>query len=204
MSHVPTTAFVFDLGGVLIDWNPRYLYRKLFDDEQAMELFLRDVCSLEWNAHQDAGRPFREGVELLANRFPSQRPLIEAFFERWEEMVGGPIHGTVEILGRLRDQGSELYGLSNWSAETFPKVRNRFDFLGWFRHILVSGEFGARKPDPSIYREFVRRVGKPAQECLFIDDVEENVAAARRTGFQAIQFASPAQLEEELKRRSLL
>src|SRR6266478_300129 len=143
---------VFDLGGVLVDWDPRHLYLKLFsNDETAMEHFLAYVCTDEWNRAQDAGRSFAEGARLLKRQHPDKAELIDAYHARFDEMIAGPIAGTVEILAELRDRGAPLYGLTNWSAETYPLALERFEFLSWFRGILVSGEVGAIKPDPRIY-----------------------------------------------------
>jgi 2-haloacid dehalogenase len=133
-------AAVFDLGGVLIDWNPRYLYRKLLADDAAVETFLTEICSQEWNSEQDLGRSWSEAVESLAREHPDQRALIAAYRERWEEMLGGPIDESVELLAELRASGLPLFALSNWSAETFPIALSRYSFLSWFTGIVISGE----------------------------------------------------------------
>ncbi len=132
-------AVVFDLGGVLIDWNPRYLYRKLFDCEEAMELFLREVCNDAWNARQDAGRTFSEATETLIAEHPDKAELIRAYYDRWPEMLAGSLPRNVAILADLKEAGIPLYSLTNWSAETFPIALQRFDFLQWFQDIIVSG-----------------------------------------------------------------
>lgn len=193
-----STAVVFDLGGVLLDWDPRYLYRKLFDDEEEMEYFLSEVCSPEWNVQQDAGRPFDEAVAERAARFPHYQALIEAYFSRWHEMLHGPIQGTVDILSELRNGGYFLCALSNWSAETFPIAYRRYDFLQWFEHIVLSGEEETVKPRPRIYRRLLARIGRPAGECIFIDDVDRNVQAAQALGFNAVRFRNPEALRAEL------
>lgn len=192
-------SIVFDLGGVLLDWDPRYLYRKLFDDEAEMEYFLTQVCSPQWNAQQDAGRPFAEAVAELSERFPQYQAMIEAYHTRWDEMLRGAIDGTVEILAELRARGYFLCALSNWSAETFPFARRRFEFLDWFEVIVLSGEEETIKPDPAIYRILLERIGRPARECVFLDDAPRNVRAARDLGFTAVPFESPARLREQLK-----
>src|SRR5882724_3854695 len=144
---------VFDLGGVLIDWDPRHLYRKLFaGDESAMEQFLATVCTHEWNRCQDAGRSFAEGARLLKAEHPNKAELIDAYGARFHEMMPGPIAGSVEILAELRARGTPLYLLSNFSAETFPPAFERFDFLRWFHGMVISGEVGVIKPDPRIYK----------------------------------------------------
>jgi 2-haloacid dehalogenase len=197
-------AVVFDLGGVLVDWNPRYLYRKLIEDEAAVERFLAEVCTPEWNLKQDAGRPFAEAVEELIVQYPDQHELIRAYHLRWEETVGGPIEGTVEILAELKRAGYTVAALSNWSAETFPVARRRFDFLNWFDVTVISGEVKMVKPDPRIFELLLERLGRRAEECVYIDDVEANVRAARELGFRAIHFTSPDRLREELKRMEIL
>jgi 2-haloacid dehalogenase len=194
---------IFDLGAVLIDWNPRHLYRKLFDDEAAMEAFLGEVCTPAWNAEQDRGRTWREAVDLLVAEHPGHRDLIQAYHLRWDEMLNGPIDGSVAILERLDRRGLELHALTNWSAETFPLARERYGFLERFRTILVSGEERLMKPDPAIFALMLARIGHAAERCLFIDDSAKNVEAASRLGFDAIHFSSPAQLEAELAGRGL-
>lgn len=195
---------VFDLGGVLIDWNPRHLYRKLFDDEAAMERFLTEVCSDDWNSRQDAGRPFGEGVELLAARHPDERPLIEAYWHRWPEMLGGPITPTVRILEELVGRQVELHALTNWSAETFNIARPQFGFLDHFGTIVVSGEERIIKPDPRIFEILLSRIGHPASACIYIDDSHKNVIAAEALGFDAIRFENGDQLQGALAARGLL
>ena len=197
-------AAVFDLGGVLIDWDPRHLYRKLFDDEAEMEAFLAEVCNGEWNERQDEGRPFAEAVAELTARHPQHRDMIAAYHERWPEMLGGALDGTVAILGELRSLGRPLYALSNWSAETFPHARERFAFLAWFRGLVVSGEVGVKKPDPEIYEILLRRYGLDPTGTVFIDDSADNVSAARALGFEAVQFSSAAELRSRLRRLDLL
>ena len=196
---------VFDLGGVLLDWNPRHLYRKLFaGDEAAMEHFLAKVCTHEWNRCQDAGRSFAEGERLLKAEHPDKVELIDAYGARFDEMIAGPIAGMVEILAELRDRGTPLYGLTNWSAETYPPARERFAFLSWFRGILVSGEVGVIKPDPRIFEVLIERFAINPENAVYIDDVEANVAAAQSFGIHAIQFTTPARLRRELTRLGLL
>lgn len=192
-------AIVFDLGGVLIDWNRRYLYRGLFDgDEVELNNFLTNICSLEWNAKQDAGHSFTEAIAKRIQLFPEHAPYIQAYFSRWEEMIGGEITGTVHVLSALRDKGYPLYALSNWSAETYPLVYKRFEFLSWFREVVLSGEEKMVKPDPAIYKLLLHRINRKAQQCLFIDDSEQNILAAKELGFQTILYSSPKALYSEL------
>ena len=201
---MPVKAVVFDLGGVLIDWDPRYLYRKLLDDEAAVEEFLATVCTPEWNAEQDRGRPFAEGVAELVVRHPAHAAAITAYHERWPEMLGGDIAGTVELLAELRAAGVPVYALTNWSAETFGIARERFEFLEWFDGVLVSGEERMIKPDPAIFRLLLDRFGLDPGATFYIDDSPANVAAADRIGFDAVRFTSPAQLRRDLEARGLL
>jgi 2-haloacid dehalogenase len=197
-------VFVFDLGGVLIDWNPRHLYRKMFDNEATMEWFLAEVCHSDWNVEQDRGRTFAAAVEEAAARHPDHRPLIAAYFERWPEMLAGPIERSVAILEELKDAGYELHALTNWSAETFPFARDRFAFLDRFETILVSADVGLIKPDPAIFQLLLERIGRTAAECLYIDDSPKNVRGAAELGFDAIAFENAEQLRKELARRDLL
>jgi 2-haloacid dehalogenase len=197
-------AIVFDLGGVLVDWNPRYLYRKLFGEEEAaMERFLAEVCTGEWNAKQDAGRPLSVATAELIARHPAQEALIRAYYDRWAEMVGGAIEPTVEILTGLKGAAYPLFALSNWSAETWPIARERFSFFEMFEHIVISGEIEMVKPDQEIFAHLLEKARRPAEACVFIDDSPGNVTAAAALGFDAIHFRSPAQLREELVRRGI-
>jgi 2-haloacid dehalogenase len=198
-------AVVFDLGGVCIDWDPRYLYRQLFaGDEAAMERFLAEVCTQEWNAEQDSGRSWAEAVETLSREHPEARDLIEAFRDRWSEMLGGAIDGTVEVLDELRAGGTPIYALSNWSVETFPLARPRFAFLDWFEGIVISGVEGIRKPDPRIFRLLMDRYGLRPETTVFVDDVAENVAAAEALGMVGRVFRDGGALRRDLHRLGLL
>jgi 2-haloacid dehalogenase len=205
MTTAGRNIVVFDLGGVLIDWDPRHLYRKLFaGDEAAMEHFLATVCTHEWNRCQDAGRSFAEGARLLKAEYPDKGELIDAYGARFDEMVAGPIAGSVELLAELRDCGTPLYGLTNWSAETYAPARQRFDFLAWFRGILVSGEVGVIKPDPRIFELLIERFAIDPERAVYIDDVEANVSAARPFGMHTIHFTTAAALRDELVAQGLL
>jgi 2-haloacid dehalogenase len=196
---------VFDLGGVLIDWNPRYLYRKLFNgDDAAMEHFLATVCTSSWNAQQDAGRPFAEACASLKSEYPSHADLIDAWFQRQPEMVSGPIQGTVDILAELRARKVPLYALSNWSAETFPISLKRFEFLRWFQGTLLSGEVRLLKPDPRIFRRFFETHAVDPADAVYIDDMKANVDAASTLGMHGIHFTDPPALRTELMKLGLL
>ena len=199
-----TKILVFDLGGVLIDWNPRYLYRKLIDDEGDINLFLSEVCNSEWNVKQDAGRALAEATAERIALFPEKKSLIEAFYDRWEEMLGGEINETVEILRELKNKGESIYALTNWSGETFSIAEERFDFLQWFDGTLVSGVEKMAKPDPEIFHLLLKRYELQAENCLFIDDSKTNIEAAARIGFETHHFKSAAGLRQELIAANLL
>jgi 2-haloacid dehalogenase len=203
--HGRFDAVVFDLGGVLIDWDPRYLYRSLFDgDEAAVERFLAEVTTPAWNAAQDAGRTWREAIDALIALHPDRRDLIVAYDERWAEMLGGPIDGTVDVLADLRRIGIRLAALSNWSAEKFPIARERYPFLGWFETIVISGDVGMCKPDPRIYRHLLGQTGFDATSTVFVDDAPANVAVAADLGMTALLFQDPATLRSDLERLGLV
>ena len=205
MAEPVRNVVVFDIGGVLIDWNPRHLYRKLFPgDEPAMEDFLANVCTHEWNRCHDAGRIFAEGARLLKLEHPDKAELIDAYGARFDEMMPGPIEGAVEILAELRDRDTPLYALSNFSAETFPPALERFDFLRWFCGMVISGEVGIIKPDPRIYEVMLARFAIDPHRAVYIDDVAANAEAARPFGIHGIHFTTPGALREELVRLALL
>ena len=198
------SVVVFDLGGVLIDWNPRYLYRKLFQNEAVMEHFLANICTTEWNLQQDAGRSFAQACATLKLEHPNNAEMIDAWFERFDEMMAGPIAGTVDILTELREREVPTYALSNWSAETFPYAQRRFEFLQWFRAIFLSAEVHLVKPDPRIFRSFCEKFALTPEQIIYIDDLQHNVEVASRIGMQAIRFSDPASLREELVQLGLL
>jgi len=195
--------FVFDVGGVLVNWDPRHLYRKIFSSEKEMEYFLAEVCPPAWNLTLDAGRPFKEACDEKAKEFPQYAAQIEAYRTRWPEMIAGPIEGTESIVRELKEKGYALYALSNFSAETFPLTKKRFDVFNLFDGIVLSGEEKINKPDPEIYRRLLTRYGLKAEECLFIDDNLENIKAAQKLGFQTIHFTAANELRGELTRRRI-
>jgi 2-haloacid dehalogenase len=196
---------LFDLGGVLIDWNPRYLYRPLFgDDEAAMEDFLARICPPEWNHQLDEGKPFAQAVAERQRLFPEHAPLIALWHHGWPQMLRDEIGETVAILRELRERGRRLFALTNWSAETFPIARARFPFLGWFEDIVVSGEVGLAKPDPRIFELTIRRTGLDPAATLFTDDSPRNIEAARASGLHAELFRDPAGLRATLRAVGLL
>jgi 2-haloacid dehalogenase len=191
-------AIVFDLGGVLIDWNPRHLYRQLFgNDVDGMERFLAEVCTQAWNEKQDAGRSWEEATAEATASHPKDAALIKAYRERWEEMLGGPLADSVKVLDELRGSGIRLYALTNWSQYTFPFALARYPFLQWFDDIVVSGREGLIKPDPAIFKLLPSRFGIEASRSVFIDDTPKNVEAATRLGYHAIQFCNASQLRHD-------
>jgi 2-haloacid dehalogenase len=202
--HGPIDAVVFDIGGVLLDWNPRYLYRGLFDDEAEMEYFLSAVCTLEWHHDNDLGVPIEQSCGRLAAAHPEYAEKIWAWGRRSEEMIAGPIDATVAVLRELRDAGVRCYALTNMESWTFPLREARFPFFGWFDGIVVSSHEGVAKPDPEIFRRVLKRFGLEADRTLLIDDAERNVDAAHALGWQALQFTSATALRSVLVEVGLL
>jgi 2-haloacid dehalogenase len=197
-------AVVFDIGGVLLDWDPRHLYRKLFADEEAMNRFLDQVCTMEWHQRHDRGYSVVESCEKLATAHPEHAELIRAWGHRGEEMVAGPIDGSVEILKELRRAGVACYALTNMERESYPRRVARYPFLSWFDGAVVSGFEGVIKPDPEIFRLLLSRFDLRPESTLVIDDSAANVEAARTLGMHALRFRSPAQLRAELERMRVL
>ena len=197
---------IFDLGGVLIDWNPEIVYLDTFKgNRKKMEKFFDEVCTFDWNENQDAGYPLDNATEDRIALFPEQADLIRMYYGRWEEMLRGPIPGTVSILEKLvNNNGYRVFALTNWSAETFPIALKRFDFLHWFEGIVVSGTEKTRKPFQEIYETTLERYGLKASESIFIDDNERNIIAANLLGIQTIKFLNPHQLEKDLKTKEIL
>jgi 2-haloacid dehalogenase len=195
---------VFDIGNVLLRWDPRFLYRKIFADESRMEWFLAHVCGNEWNLEQDRGRSFAEAVGEAALRHPEYAAEIAAYDARWQETLPHTIDGSVAILESLKVRGAPLYAITNWNGEKFRETRSRFAFLGHFRDIVVSGDARLVKPDPAIYRLLLDRNGLAATDCLFIDDSATNVAGAEAVGMKAHHFRSPELLTETLRRAGLM
>lgn len=196
-------TIVFDLGGVLVDWNPDYVYRTIFSDPEKMRWFYENVCTSDWNEEQDAGRSLKEATEELVTKFPDHEENIRAYYGRWTEMLGGPIHGTVEVLRGLKDAGVKLYALTNWSHETFPIALERYEFLHWFHGRIVSGEEKTRKPFLQIYQSLIDRFGINPAAAVYIDDNARNLAPAEELGFHTIHFKSPEQLRSELRELSI-
>jgi 2-haloacid dehalogenase len=197
---MPIQTIIFDLGGVLIDWNPAYVFTKLIPDADRRQFFFDHVCTHDWNVEQDAGRSIADATELKVAEFPEWETEIRAFYGRWTEMLGGAIEGTVDILRAVKaDPIYQVLALTNWSHETFPIAQSRYDFLGWFEGIVVSGEEKTRKPFTDIYKILLDRYHVEADKAIFIDDSIKNVEAARALGIHGIVFESPAQLKTALR-----
>ncbi len=193
-------TIIFDLGGVLVDWSPDYVYKSIFNDEQQMQGFYDNICTPDWNEEQDAGRTLKEATDELVARFPEHEANIRIYYDRWEEMMKGSIQGTVEIFKKLKDSGQyKLYALTNWSHETFPIALKRFDFLHWFDGRLVSGEEKIRKPFKEIYELIISRYNIDPLKAVYIDDNARNLTVPAEMGIHTIHFKSPQQLEEQLK-----
>ena len=194
-----TETLIFDLGNVLIRWNPKRVFRTIFKTEAAIDKFLAEICTMDWNEKQDAGRSIAEGNRILIEKHPQYQTEIEAYYGRWAEMLGGEIKGTVEILEELKaTRKYRLYALTNWSAETFPEALKRYEFLQYFKEILVSGKEGIKKPNAAIYELTLSRFGIDSATAIFIDDSARNVAAAEAVGIPSIHFKSAAQLRQAL------
>ncbi len=194
-------TIIFDLGGVLVDWNPKYVYRKVFNgDEEKVDWFLNTICTSDWNVEQDGGRTLKDATELLVSQHPEYEEWIRIYYDRWEEMLGGVIHETESLLNKLKQDNSySLYALTNWSGETFPIALERFEFLQHFEGIVVSGDEQTRKPFAKIYEIILERYKLEASTCVFIDDNLENIVAAEKMGIVGIHYKNTPQLESELR-----
>ncbi|MFM8850210.1 MAG: HAD family hydrolase [Cytophagales bacterium] len=205
LGNAEVDTIIFDLGGVLIDWNPRYLYRRIFNTEEEITWFLENICTPEWNDQQDAGRSFEEATEELVQQFPEHEVAIRAWYGRWHETILGPVDGTVEILKQLKEsKKNRLYALTNWSAQTFPWALDNFEFLHWFDGIVVSGVEKTRKPFPEFYQILFDRYQINPAKAIFIDDNHKNVMGAYAVGLPTIHFQSPKELRIELINLALL
>jgi 2-haloacid dehalogenase len=192
-------TIVYDLGGVLVDWSPLYVYKDYFKTDEERNYFFEHICTSEWNEEQDAGRSIEEGTKLLLQQFPGWENAILDFYGRWEEMLRGSIDASVEVLQQLKQSGNyKLYALSNWSAETFPIALLRFEFLHWFDGRLISGEEKTRKPFREFYQRLIDRYEVDVSRTLFIDDNVRNVKAAEELGFAVIHFQTVNQLKNDL------
>lgn len=199
MNRNKADIVVFDIGNVLIDWNPEHLYARVIPDPRARRWFLAHVCTPEWNRAQDRGRSFAEAIAERRALFPEWRAEIEAFRARWREMIPRAIEGSVALLERLRESGVPCYAITNFSGETFPEAQALYPFLKRFEGIVVSADEGLLKPDGAIFDLFLRRYGLAPARCLFIDDVAENVEGARSAGMRAVRYENPALLARDLR-----
>jgi 2-haloacid dehalogenase len=198
-NYLTINTIVFDLGGVLIDWNPDYVFRDLIPDADRRRYFFDNICTHDWNIEQDAGRPLQVATDQLVAEWPDWESEIRAYYGRWEEMLGGPIEPTVDLLRELRDGGNyRLLALTNWSAETFPVALERYEFLHWFEGIVVSGTEMTRKPFAKIYEILLDRYAVDPAHAVFIDDALPNVRGAEAVGMQAIHFKDTAQVRADL------
>lgn len=203
MKHID--SIIFDLGGVLIDWNPEYVYFDVFKgDRQKMQWFFNNICTSDWNENQDAGYPMAKATEERVALFPEHEEHIRMFYGRWDDMLGDAIKGTVSILDKLvKSPDYKVVALTNWSHETFPKALKKFDFLQWFEGIIVSGEEKTRKPFDKIYHLTLDRFNIKAENSIFIDDNIKNIESANALGIHGIQFKNPEQLVQQLKQYNI-
>ncbi|TCJ13951.1 HAD family phosphatase [Flaviaesturariibacter flavus] len=199
-----TRSIIWDLGNVLVDWSPRYLYDKIFKDSKERDHFLEHICTMEWHNTVDGGRPVKEATEQLVRQHPAWEQPIRAFYARWKEMFQGEIEGSVAILRTLKEKGFSQYALSNWSAELFEQSRCDFPFLDWFDGIVLSGAERMTKPHPGLYLVLLERFNINAATAVYIDDRESNVATAVNLGMDGIVFRDPETLRRDLKLRGLL
>ncbi|RYY41395.1 MAG: HAD family phosphatase [Chitinophagaceae bacterium] len=194
---------IWDLGNVLVDWSPRYLCDKLFDDASERDWFLSHVCTMEWHNAVDAGGSTEDSTSALVAAHPDWAEQIRAYYGRWKEMFAGPIDGSVEILERLHAAGHRQFALSNWSATLFEETRADFPFLKCFEGIVLSGAEQQTKPQPGIYQRLIERYALNPAQCIFIDDRATNVETATRLGMDGIVFESPETLNRELRQRGI-
>lgn len=205
MNHSIDTI-IFDLGGVLIDWNPRYVFHdQYFESPEKRDYFFNHICTSDWNEEQDAGRSIVEATQMLVEQFPDWENAIRDYYGKWTDMLGGPISGTVELFRQLKQQGQHrTYALTNWQANLFDIALVRYDFLHWFDGRVVSGEEKTRKPFPEFYHRLLDRYSVQPQQALFIDDNLRNVKAAEDLGIASIHFQNPEQLKEQLLYHQIL
>jgi 2-haloacid dehalogenase len=200
----PITTIVFDIGNVLIEWNPRHLYRKMFSDSTRMEWFLGNVCTDEWNLEQDRGRRFADAIAERIALFPELEAEIRAYDERWDEMVKGAIEGSMVLLRRLQAAGWPLFAITNFSSEKYEVACRRFPFLTDFEGTIVSAHERLVKPSTDIFQRFLTRYDRQAKECLFIDDSAANIAAASSLGFHTAHFTGAGRLAADLAKFGIL
>lgn len=198
-------TIIFDLGGVLIDWNPDYLYKQILTNDSERKWFYDNVCTPDWNEEQDAGRSIQEATNLLIKQFPEQEVYIRLFYDKWTEMLKGPIQGTVEVFKELKaSRRYKIYALTNWSAETFPIALERYEFLQWFDGRLVSGEEFTRKPFPDFYEKLIQKFSIEPEKAVFTDDNPRNLLPAAQLGMKTIRFEDPEQFRNDLVKLGIL
>lgn len=197
-------TIVFDLGNVLVQWNPANLYNKIFEDEKETDYFLNNICTMAWHTMQDAGRSPQEGTEALVKEHPDWEQPIRSFYARWKEMFSGPIDGSVQILKELKEKGYPLYALSNWNAELFSATLEDFPFLSWFDGKIISGEVMMKKPDENIFHLLFQTFGVQPEKAVFIDDNKDNIQTAHKLGLHTILFTTPEALRQRLETLNLL
>ena len=199
-------TIIFDLGGVLVDWKPEYLYRKVFNgNEKKVQWFLSKVCTSAWNAEQDGGRTIEEAENLKIAEFPEHEELIRLYYKQWHQMFSGPIEENVELFKQLKASGNyKIYALTNWSAEKWELALELFPFFNYFDGVVVSGQEKIRKPFPEIYDLILHKFTINPENAIFIDDNEENVIAAKALKIQGIHYKSPQQLFNELKSHKII
>lgn len=198
------TTIIFDFGAVLVDWNPHRMLDKYFGSVEKADWFIKNVCTSEWNTEMDGGKPFAQGIAERSAIYPEYAADIQAYYDRWIEMIGGEIPGMREMVAELKEKGYKLYGLTNWSAETFCLVRNEFPVFGLLDGMLVSGEEHLLKPSPEIFQRLVDRFGLTPSECLFIDDNAANVEGSIAFGIPAVRFFGVDSLREDLRERGII
>lgn len=201
---MPIRAIIFDFGNVFVKWDAHKLYQRFFPDLQSVDSFLEEIHFAEWNAQQDAGRSFAEGVAELSKQFPEHAELIQAYDTYWEESITDTFDETIEIAKQLKQNRYPLYLLSNFSAEKFEIIRPKYNFLKIFDDLIISGEHKLLKPDPAIFHFTLQRINHKASDCLFIDDSLPNIETAKALGFYTIHYQSPTQLKQKLKKLSIL
>ena len=192
-------AVIFDFGNVLVGWDPENLYRRLITDVGERRHFLTHVCSPAWNLEQDRGRPWAEAIDLLVAKHPEQADLIRAFHAEWDDMITGPVAEGHDILDRVLNAGIPAYGLTNWSGETYDTRGHHLPFTRHMRYVAVSGHLRMVKPEPEIYHHLLEKIALPPEQCVFIDDSERNIEAARQLGIKSVHFKNDGTTLEQLR-----
>lgn len=192
------STVIFDFGGVLVDWNPHYLYDPYFASREKADWFLANICTMDWNVQMDGGKPFAQGVAELSAEHPEWAPEIRLYFDRWIDMMGDEIPGMRQLMLDLKARGLRLLGLSNWSTETFYQVRHRYGVFDVLDGMLISGEEHLLKPSAAIYKRMIEKFSLKPEECIFIDDNPDNVAGSNAAGLPAMLFTSAEEARKRL------